>query len=202
MKRALTSITFFALLLSLLVMASYCPAKADSTDAVTFDSGVTVYSPVNTTYYNTNIALNISLYSAGVMGQLDPQISMNCSIDGLYNGSVHLVSDGQFHVATTGIGTANLPNLPEGSHTLTLYYYGLNQRSDYPKYLSYVNTLQFSTVDKAPSLTQTPSPTVAPTPTIPEVSWFIFVPLLLSVFAVTLIVRYRKNVELKSSKSL
>ena len=195
MKRVLTSITVFALLLSLLVMASYCHAKADSTDAVTFDSGVTVYSPVNTTYYNTNIVLNMSLYSAGVMGQLDPQISMNYSIDGLYNGSVHLVSDGQLHVATTGIGTANLPNLPEGSHTLTLYYYGLNQRSDYPKYLSYVNTLQFSTVGKAPSLTPTPSPTVAPTPTIPELPFIAVLSLLAVIPVITILAKKRAHLK-------
>ena len=196
MKRVLTSITVFALLLSLLVMASYCPAKADSTDAVTFDSGVTVYSPVNTTYYNTNIALNISLYSAGVMGQLDPQISMNDSIDGLYNGSVHLVSDGQLHVVTHGIGTANLPNLPEGSHILIPFYYGLNQRSDNPKYLSYVNTIQFSTEGQAPPHPQpTPNPTTtqSPSPTIPELSALMIVPLLVGIIAVAVVVRHRKK---------
>jgi hypothetical protein len=165
MKKVLISITVTALLLSLLVVASYCPAKADSTEAITFDSGVTVYSPVNTTYYNTNLILSVGLYGAGNMGGLDPQLSMNYSIDGLYNGAVHLVSDGQLHVVTNGVGTANLPNLSEGSHILTLYYYGLNQRSYDPKYLSYINTIQFSTVGQAPSLTPTSPPTPNPTPT-------------------------------------
>jgi hypothetical protein len=45
-----------------------------------------------------------------------------------------------------------------------------------------------------PSLNPTPNPT--PTPTVPELSWLVIVPLLLSLFSVALIVRHRKTTKL------
>jgi N-acetylneuraminic acid mutarotase len=53
-----------------------------------------------------------------------------------------------------------------------------------------------------PNASVSTSPIPTPTPSVPELSWLAIVLLLLSVFAVTLIVRYRKTVELKSAKSL
>jgi hypothetical protein len=42
-----------------------------------------------------------------------------------------------------------------------------------------------------------PSPTPTPSPTVPELSWLVIVPLLLSVFAVALVLRHRKTANLK-----
>ena len=172
MKGILPAIVVAALFFTLLITAYHCPVKANSNDFITFDSGITVYSPLNTTYYDFPLVLNVSLYGAGNMGGLDPQISMTYSIDGVYNGSVPLRSDGELHVVTNALGTVNLPNIPEGSHYLTLYYYGLNQRTYEPKYLSYIDTIYFSTIGQSaasspttnPTLTYAPSPTAISTP--------------------------------------
>ncbi len=178
MKRALlTAIAISALLISLIATTFPCPVRADSTDSIYFvDSGVTVLSPVNTTYSYNNLVLSVNLYSAGVMGGLDPQISMTYSIDGAYTGSVPLKSNGEMHVQTTALGTVALPELPNGSHCLTINLYGLNQRAYEPKYLSFINTVYFSTEGnpissptisptQSPSSTPSPSPTPSPMPT-------------------------------------
>ena len=57
------------------------------------------------TYNGNNLVLNVTLHSAGNLGSLDPNVSMNYSIDGLYNGTVPLQSNGEIHVETTAIGT-------------------------------------------------------------------------------------------------
>ena len=97
------------------------------------------------TYNSRYLTLNLTLYSAGNMGDIDPQISMTYSVDGKYNGSVPLeVSNPGLHVVTNAIGFVNLPKLSEGSHCLTIYLYGHNQKSLNPKYLSYADTVYFS----------------------------------------------------------
>jgi parallel beta-helix repeat protein len=163
MKKALLTTFAVSLLLITLGVAS-CPhpVRADSADYVSFvDSGVTVFSPVNMTYNYGNLFLDVSLYSAGNLGGIDPNVSMNFSIDGTFTGSVPLKSSGEIHVLTRAIGTIALPELPDGPHVLTLFLYGLNQRTYEPKYLPFVNTVYFSTVGN-PVLT----PTVRPTPTL------------------------------------
>jgi hypothetical protein len=192
-KTFLTVITISALLLSLMVMASHNAVRADSTDSIRFiDSGITIYSPVNMTYNFANLVLNLSLYMAGNLGSLDPQISMNYSVDGIYNGSVPLRSNGEIHVVTVAVGTTDLPELSNGSHYLTIYLYGLNQRTYEPKYLSYFNSIYLSTVGNPvlnPTINPPSSPTISPTasptpsPSIPEFPFWI-IPMLL-VFTVT-----------------
>ncbi len=163
MNRAvLSSICVAYLLFSLVVLVAPARVQADSADPIGFtDSMVTVFSPVNMTYNYQGLVLNVSLYSAGNLGSLDPNISMNCSIDGAYYGSVPLMSNGEIHVLTRAVGTALLPELPNGSHYLTLNLYGLNQRTYEPKYLSFANTVYFS-IEGNPA----PTPTISPTPTL------------------------------------
>jgi hypothetical protein len=145
MKRRIILLLAFAALLSSLMAACPISAKAESTDFLSFPSGVTVYSPLNMTYNSRYLTLNLTLYSAGNMGNIDPQISMTYSVDGKYNGSVPLeVSNPGLHVVTNAFGFVNLPKLSEGSHCLTLYLFGHNQKSLNPKYLSYVDTVCFS----------------------------------------------------------
>jgi len=170
-KEILNAIAISALLISLLTTVRYPPVKADSDDFISFlDSGVTVYSPLNITYHTQTPILKINLYGAGNFGSLDPEISMNYSIDNVYNGSVYLRSNGEMHFITNAVGTAALPELPSGSHCLRIYLYGWNQRSYEPRYLSYVNTVYFSIADASPTQSPTPNlptptPTTAPTPT-------------------------------------
>jgi len=51
------------------------------------------------------------------------------------------------------------------------------------------------TMDSGDTATANLSPT--PSPTVPEMSWLVIVPLLLSIFAVALVVRHRKTANLK-----
>ncbi len=175
MKKALLIVsTALALLLSLMVTSHCFMTKADSPEFIRFpdfirftDSGITVFSPLNETYSECPV-LNVCLYSAGVLSGVDPGISMNYSIDGVYGGVVPLKGDGEMHVMTRANGFVVLPELGEGSHCLTLYLYGLNQRSHEPKYLSSINIVYF-TIGGASSVADSTSThatlTLPPAPT-------------------------------------
>jgi hypothetical protein len=162
-KEILNIIAILAPMISILPTVNSNLALGDSSDSISFlDSGVTIYSPLNITYAQTP-TLQVNLYGAGNFASLDPEISMNYSIDYVYNGSIHLRSDGEIHFITNAIGTAALPELPSGSHCLRIYLYGWNQISYDPRYLSYVDTVDFSIVGG-------PAPTLAPSPTAPPAS--------------------------------
>ena len=176
MKEIFTAIAISVLAISLLITVNSDIVRADSDDFIRFlDSGVTVFSPLNTTYHSQTPILNVTLYGAGNFGSIDPEISVNYSIDDMYTGSVYLRSNGEMHFITNAIGVAALPELPSGSHCLKIYLYGWNQRSYEPRYLSYTNTIYFSIVDaKAtpvlipssnPAASPTPLPTPVPSPT-------------------------------------
>jgi hypothetical protein len=190
MKTPLTAIIVSALFVSLMATGACSHlVRADSADFISFDSGVTIYSPINRTYSSRYLTLNLTLYSAGTMGSIDPGISMNYDIDGIYNGPVPLNIDNPgLHVVTGGVGIVNLPELPEGSHCLTIYLEGLNQKNYEPRYLSYVNTVYFAiddsnltptatpTLSPSPSPSPSSSPSLSPSPSIPEFpSWIILV---------------------------
>ncbi len=163
MKRQIfTAIAVSALLISFSATVCSHAVSADTEDFISYlDSGVTVYSPLNITYHAQTPILKVNLYGAGNFGSLDPEISMNYSIDDVNYGSVYLRSNGEMHFITNAIGTADLPELPSGSHCLKIFLYGWNQRSYEPRYVSYVNAVYFSIVDS----TVTPSPLPNPTPT-------------------------------------
>jgi hypothetical protein len=165
LKDIFIDIAISALLISSLAVVHSSIVRADSADFISFpDSGVTIFSPLNETYSYQNPILNVTLYGAGLLGSLDPQISMNYSIDNVYNGSVPLKSNGELHVITTAVGTVALPKLPSGSHYLTIYLYGWNQRSHEPKYLSFNNTVHFSITSVNPASSPTPAPSITPSP--------------------------------------
>ena len=158
-KTLLTAISFSALLISLIVTAYPYPVRADSTDAIRFiDSGVTIYSPVNMTYYYGDLFLNVSLYSAGILGGLDPEISMNFSIDGIVQWfSSPKEQWRNSHDVQSSWNSWLYHQLPNGSHYLTICPYGFNQRSYEPRYLSSANTVYFSTTGN-PASTPTANP--------------------------------------------
>ena len=165
LKDIFIDIAISALLISSLAVVHSSIVRADSADFISFpDSGVTIFSPLNETYSYQNPILNVTLYGAGLLGSLDPQISMNYSIDNVYNGSVPLKSNGEIHVITTAVGKVALPKLPSGSHYLTIYLYGWNQRSHEPKYLSFNNTVHFSIASVNPASSPTPAPSITPSP--------------------------------------
>jgi hypothetical protein len=165
MKEIFTASAISALLISSLTVIHSSIVRADSANFISFpDSGVNIFSPLNKTYYYQNPILNVTLYGAGLLGSIDPQISMNYSIDNVYNGAVPLKSNGEIHVITTAVGTVALPKLPSGSHYLTIYLYGWNQMSHEPKYLSFNNTVHFSIASANPASSPTPAPSITPSP--------------------------------------
>jgi hypothetical protein len=123
------------LLLVLVFLTALClivpfPVKADSNSPIDFSGGVTMYSPVNTTYYINFLTLNLTC-SCGA--GLD--FSLNYSIDGEYQGPITLMFNSTygFQLISLGTGLVQLPELPSGSHRLTVWeeaylndYHGAN----------------------------------------------------------------------------
>jgi len=114
-----------------MLVASTHIVEADSTDSIRFSSGVTIYSPVNTTYNSRFLNLNLTFdQGAGLHS------SLNYSIDGNYKGPIPLVAENLppgFHIINKKTGLVTLPELSEGLHCLTvnvlcgLYdYHGVN----------------------------------------------------------------------------
>lgn len=92
--------------------------KADSNNPIVFSGGVTIYSPVNTTYYTNFLTLNLTCgCGAGL------HFSLNFSIDMIYQGPITLtfnITNG-FQLISLGTELVHLPELPSGSHRLTVY---------------------------------------------------------------------------------
>jgi hypothetical protein len=175
-KTILTTIAISALLVSLVAPGCLRLVKADSNDPISFiDSATTISSPVNMTYNNRKLTLSLTVPIWSIMG-MPTDVSMNYSIDGIYNGSVPLRNitppDAPPIATKVGIGAGNVdfPELPDGSHYLTIYLYGLNMRNYQPQFKSFVYTIYFSIDDPnsifspTPSATSTPKVTPSPTP--------------------------------------
>jgi hypothetical protein len=158
MKRNTTLTLIFTIALLVSLSINLNSVKADSNEPISFSSGVTIFSPVNTTYYSRFLVLNLT-YGVG----LGVNCSMIYSIDGKYGGSVPLVFQNptELHVINPVVGLVNLPELSEGSHSLNVYtecriYY----------IASWSDTVYFtvSSSSASPSPSMEPSPSVAPSP--------------------------------------
>lgn len=124
-----------ALLVALLIIplaASIHRVKADSNDPIFMDGGVTLYAPVNTTYYSNFLTLNLTFgWGVGL------QCSLNYSVDDKYDGKIPLTfnqsaSQG-FQMIVMETGTVQLPELSAGSHRLTIYVEAdVNDSAVYP----------------------------------------------------------------------
>ena len=155
LKTALVALVFPMLLASLAMGVNV--VKADSSDSMSFSGGVTIYSPVNTTYNSNFLTLNVSFgWGAG------SQCSLNYSIDGNYGGPIPLTFGNTtgFQLIGSATGLVQLPELSEGLHRLTIYeeanlkdYHGANPpgapfkptspgSADY--YAAWVDTVDFT----------------------------------------------------------
>ncbi len=200
MKNALTALFFCLLAVS---AVGFSAARADSGNPIYFSGGVTVFSPLNETYTYNYLTLTMST-------NLDQNVAMpielSYSIDGNSEEPIFL----------TDMGNIHLPMLTNGSHRLTVF-----ERAYLTGYLSWENppgapfketpigsgnytatwadTIYFSINNETspiPSPTpasDTSTPTVTPVTSIPEFSWLVIVPLVLSVFSVVMIVKHQKN---------
>lgn len=211
LKKALVALLLCMLALSLAVGVH--AVKADSISPITFAGGITLISPVNETYDSNYLTLNFNLTRGGI-----PFI-VTFSVDGANEGVVPLTYNGSgtgdFQLFAVYTGTAPLPRLTNGSHQLTIYEeaYLNDYRGAEPPgapfqptspgsdnyTASWTDTVYFA-INATTQTTLSPSPapaTATPTSTsssaIPELPWWVILPLLLSVFLGAVIIRHRKN---------
>ena len=205
-------VTSFLCLLSFSLAFGVHSVKADSSSPMTFAGDITLISPVNETYTSNSLTLDLNLTCGGL-----PYV-LTYTIDGTNEGTIPLTfSQSLSFLFEVETGTVQMPTLSNGSHKLTIdeeaylnNYHGANPPGAPFKQTSpgsdnytcsWTDTVNFSingTVAQttpAPTPTSTPSPTPTPTPTatVPELSWLVIVPLLLSVFSVAVIIRQRKT---------
>lgn len=92
---------------------------AGSQTAYPLASGVQINSPSNRTYLSSTLTLDVGV-TALVASNI--QISMNYSLDGIYNGSIPLnvhTRENSFQASITG--EVDLPSLSYGSHSITVF---------------------------------------------------------------------------------
>lgn len=106
---------FSALIISL--FAGISLVKASSDDQISFSFGVTLFSPLNQTYNSRFLQLNYS-FTCG----LGVQYSLSYDIDGKYSGPMPYIVEkaNEMHVVYHATGLVTLPELSEGSHSLTV----------------------------------------------------------------------------------
>lgn len=126
-----------------LVTCTYS-VNAESADSIHFSSGVTLFSPLNRTYNSRYLSLNFSF----IVG-LGIKYSLNYDIDGKYGGSMPYVIENpeELHVTYFATGLVKLPELSEGSHSLTVNLLA-SPSSNHIK-PSYADTVYFS-IDLTP----------------------------------------------------
>ena len=151
------------------------PTPVPKVNSIVFSSGLTLYSPVNTTY-NSNVVECNGTFNCpkGV------QSSLNYSIDGQYQGGLpwslnpNSIPIPEYYTVN---GSFQLPQLPNGSHQLSIgideeLYSGNITADTLISQTTWVNTVYF-TIDSSqptPTLTPTLTPNITPTPTptVPE----------------------------------
>jgi hypothetical protein len=144
--------------------------NADSNDSIHFDA-FTVYSPLNRTYTTQSLTLNLT-FAVG----MGIKYSLSYNIDGEYVGSIPFTVDNpnETHVVHKATGFTELPELPEGSHHITVHLIAAGYQH---RTLKYNGTVCFS-ID-----------TQHQENVIPEFSSWIFLPLLLTATSAILILR-------------
>jgi len=202
---AITSkVLAFALVLSVAVSIPVY-VEADSNMPIQFSGFLTLYSPVNQTYDSNVVTLNLTV-ECGVPTTLSYNIDNE-----IYQGFIPLEYQSGFIPNSTYTGVTELPELPQGQHSLTIVekaqlsdYHGANPPGAPFKEIppgsanwtaTWIDKVDFSISSNEYSTTSTLTPTVTtrPAPTVPELSWLVIVPLLLSVFIVDALVKNRKS---------
>jgi hypothetical protein len=189
-KRKTLVFIFAAFFLVSLVTLPAASVKADSNEPITFSSGLTLYSPVNTTYSSNVLECNGSFNCPkGV------PCSLNYSIDGKIQGGQgglpwNLdVNSMRIPTYYTIDGSFQLPQLPNGSHQLSI---GIQEGGPSNR-TTWVNTIFFtiSVNQPTPTLTSTISP--SPTPSVPEFSGLIIPLLLIITMTGGLLIYFKKH---------
>ena len=155
------------------------PLNPPQTPTTTISFTPSIISPQNQTTYSTNQVPLTYTIGTEVLWSYYSIDSRNNSDLKSFNGNITLtdLSEGQ-HELMVAVTTKTSPLYDQPTQTI--------QRITF-----FVNTAD-------PSVT--PTPTSTPTPTVPELSWLVIVPLLLSVLAVVAIVSHRKTTNSDSNR--
>jgi hypothetical protein len=149
-----------------------------------------IQSPTNTTYGYNSLTLNVTFYADWYK---EWDYSINYSLDGKANQTLtlELYTLGPYQHPKTYISAITIPifNLSEGTHHLTVY---LQLMATTTKNYYDSQTVVFTIATNHPTLTNSPTPS-AP---VPELSWLMILPLLLSVMFVPVTLRHRKTTNL------
>jgi hypothetical protein len=139
---------FVSLLLVSLTMGVHV-AKADSDDYIRFYA-FTLYSPLERTYNPRGLTLNLS-FTAG----LGIRYSLYYYIDGKYMDVIPFSVKGtsEMHVTYPASGFAELPILPDGPHSLTVFFICSGLIRSLP---SNIETVHFTIDSNAPYQLQPP----------------------------------------------
>lgn len=118
MNRKTILVTSFTLFLAGLLLVSFQPVKADTLGPLRlFKDGVMVYSPINAVYNSKNILFNYTFaLSIGM------HYSLNYTLDGsdAQPMPISVINPQELHVVYLAIGQVQLPELSEGTHSLTI----------------------------------------------------------------------------------
>lgn len=172
-------------IISIVFIGTYCLGFAN---AMPIPPEILIISPNNQGTYTDEVPLTFTAQTYGTFdtdGRKDGWgiVSFSYSLDNHDN-------------VTLGISNSTLTNLSQGQHSLVIYgerehllngflATGLRDNFSSTKIYFIVNPLP-STISPA-----------TPTPSVPELSWLVIVPLLLSLFTVAVIIRHRKTAKPK-----
>jgi len=171
---------FAVVFLASLVVLPAMKVNADSSEPITFSSGLTLYSPVNTTYSSNVVECNGTF-----VGPIDYESNLNYSIDGNYQGNLpwELNQNSTNSATYTLDWSFQLPQLHNGTHQLSI---GIeeqlfNSAGNLVNQTTWVNTAYFTISSSQPF------------PTVPELSLLAILLLIVAVLFIATYLRHRKT---------
>jgi hypothetical protein len=151
MNKKIVWVILFTSLLCALSLAGVHVVKADSSGPISFSDGITLLSPVNSTYNSRFLTLNYT-FACGWT-----RYSINYTLDGLYSGPMPctITNPEELHVVYHSTGSVQLPELSEGSHRLIV---DLEADFNEQNIRSYSDTVYFTIDTNAPDFVLDTSP--------------------------------------------
>ena len=118
MNRKAILATSFVLFLAGLLLVSVQPVEAETLGPLRlFKDSIIVYSPINAIYNSKNILFN---YTFAI--SIGMHYSLNYTLDGSEASPmpVSVINPQELHVVYLAVGQVQLPELSEGTHSLTI----------------------------------------------------------------------------------
>jgi len=170
---------FVVVFLAFLVMFPALSVNADSSEPLSFSSGLSLYSPVNSTYSSKVVECNGTF-----VGPINYELTMNYSVDGKYQGYLpYVLNQNATNSVTYMVNWSfQLPELSKGSHQLSI---GIEQQLftngfTAVKQDTYVDTVYFTVSPSQPILS------------VSEVILLAISFLIVAMLAVAMYLRHRK----------